>query len=293
MSAKPDCFGEYTSGQPHAERCCGDCSAYSSCSLETVARLAHLKPGPLTVERDPAGLPPQAPGAKLDGGLKDTNPKDAIAHNKLPLHLWPTTASAMGCLGMLEGLTKYGRCNFRDKGVLASVYVAACKRHLDAWFEGEEAAPDSGVPHLANALSCLAILVDADAAGKLIDDRNFNGTGYRGLVERLTKLVPQIRARFEGHNPRHFTIADNEATSPAGCHTGTPDAAPEQAATEENRAAGKPAGDTKWKILWLPDPGDPNSGFECFAPTAEDAMKAFEAFKGRRLNPYEWGICSC
>jgi hypothetical protein len=279
--SKPECFGGYLSGNIAAERDCGRCFWEGKCYDETGLR--RLKPGPLSVERDPAGLPPHAPGAKLAGNLKDTNPKDALASNKLPLHLWPTTASAMGCLGMLEGLTKYGRCNFRDKGVLASVYVAACKRHLDAWFEGEEVAPDSGVPHLANALSCLAILVDADAAGKLIDDRNFNGTGYRGLVERLTKLVPQIRARFEGHNPRHFTIADNEATSPAGRHTGAPDAAPEQAATEENRAAGKPAGDTsdrRWRVDFRRRSDGAPSFMLVLAGSAREAALRFNEMQG-------------
>lgn len=69
--------------------------------------------------------------------LSNPNPKDAIASTKLPLHLWPATATAMGCLGMLVGRQVYGRENFRTLGALASVYVDACKRHLDAWMEGK------------------------------------------------------------------------------------------------------------------------------------------------------------
>lgn len=140
---------------------------------------------------------------------KPTNPKDIIGCDKLPLHLWPTTATAMGCIGLLEGLTKYGRSNFRDGGVRASIYVDACKRHLDAWFEGEDCAPDSGVPHMANAIACIAILIDADAVGKLIDDRNFNGSGYRALVEKLTPHVKRLKELHADKSPRHFTIADN------------------------------------------------------------------------------------
>lgn len=30
--------------------------------------------------------------------VKPTNPKDLIGSGKLPLHLWPTTATAMGCI---------------------------------------------------------------------------------------------------------------------------------------------------------------------------------------------------
>ena len=137
---------------------------------------------------------------------KPSNPKDAIGSDKLPLHLWPTTATAMGCVGMMEGLSKYGRNNFREHGVRASVYVAACKRHLDAWFEGEDCAPDSGVPHLANALSCLAIIVDAKASGKLNDDRNYRGEGYRVLVEELTPHIRRLREMHKDKDPIHYTI---------------------------------------------------------------------------------------
>lgn len=140
---------------------------------------------------------------------KPTNPKDAIGADKMPLHLWPTTATAMGCIGLLDGMLKYGRQNWRDAGVRASIYVDACRRHLDAWYEGEECAPDNGVPHLAHALACLAIIIDAEAADKLVDDRAYNGSGYRALVDRLTPFVARLKALYAGKNPKHFTAADN------------------------------------------------------------------------------------
>lgn len=151
------------------------------------------------------------PGGKLRtrDGEKPTNPKDAIGTNKLPLHLWPTTATALGCIAFAEGMLKYGRTNWRKTGVRASIYVDAAKRHLDAWFEGEEVAPDSGVPHLGNALACIAILVDARAAGKLHDDRAFNGAGYRAMVDELTAVLAQLREQHADKNPRHYTIADS------------------------------------------------------------------------------------
>ena len=147
---------------------------------------------------------------------KASNPKDVIGSDKLPLHLWPTTATAMGCIGLLEGAVKYGRLNWRHTGVRASIYVDACKRHLDAWMEGENVAPDSGVPHLANALACLAIIVDAQAAGKLTDDRSYNGAGYRKLVEELTPHVPRLKKAHADRKVHHYTIADNVAQKTAG-----------------------------------------------------------------------------
>lgn len=144
--------------------------------------------------------------------LKDTNPKDAIGSTKLPLHLFPTTAIALGSLAFLEGALKYGRLNWRKAGVRATVYVDACKRHLDAWLEGEELAPDTKTPHLANALACIAIIIDARAAGKLVDDRNYGGAGYRALVDELTPHVAYLQALFADKHPRHYTIADNDNT---------------------------------------------------------------------------------
>lgn len=136
--------------------------------------------------------------------LKNTNPKDLIGSGKLPLHLWPETATLMGCMGLLDGMLKYGRSNWRASGVRASIYVDACKRHLNAWFEGEDLDPDSGLPHLAHALACLAILTDAQAAGVLEDDRMIQG-GYRRLVEQLTPEVARLKELHSDKSPKHYT----------------------------------------------------------------------------------------
>lgn len=135
------------------------------------------------------------------------NPKDVIGSLKLPLHLWPPTATVMGCLGLLEGMVKYGRFNWRAAGIRASIYHSALARHMNAWFEGEDNDPDSGLPHLAHALACLAIVVDAQATGKLIDDRNFPG-GYRKMVQELTPHVARVANLHKDKSPKHYTIGD-------------------------------------------------------------------------------------
>ena len=134
---------------------------------------------------------------------KPSNPKDIIGSNKIPLHLWPETATIYGSLGLLDGALKYGRSNFRAVGVKASIYYDACRRHLNKWFEGEEYDSDSGLPHLAHALACIAIIVDAEAAGKLTDDRNYKG-GYVSLIEKMTPLVKQLKERHKDKNPKHY-----------------------------------------------------------------------------------------
>ena len=122
----------------------------------------------------------------------------------MPFHLWPETATIHGCLALLDGACKYGRCNWREAGVRASIYYDACRRHLNAWFEGEDHAEDSGVHHLGHALACLAVIVDAMEAGRLIDDRQYRG-GYRHCLGRETKYVADIKAQHAGKSPTHYS----------------------------------------------------------------------------------------
>ena len=138
--------------------------------------------------------------------MKDTNPKSAFGDRKVPIHLWPASATIMGSLGLLDGALKYGRSNWRESGVRASTYYDAANRHLQAWFEGEQADPDSGLPHLCHALACLAIIVDAEASGKLTDDRMYQGHGYRQAINGMTGHVERLREKHAGMSPVHYSI---------------------------------------------------------------------------------------
>lgn len=133
---------------------------------------------------------------------KESNPKDAAASNRLDLSLFPATARAYGALAMTEGHFKYGGYNYREVGVNASVYYSAGNRHLDKWYNGEWADLKTGVPHLASALACIAVLIDAYECNKLNDDRPpiiemhelFNAIEYK--VSQLRTLFPNGPARF-------------------------------------------------------------------------------------------------
>ncbi len=140
---------------------------------------------------------------------KPSNPKDLVGSDKIPLHLWPTTASALGSLALLDGMLKYGRSNFRVVGVRATIYYDALNRHMNAWIEGEDLDPDSGLPHIAHALACLAVLVDAEAAGKLTDDRLVPGD-YRSHIEKLTPHVKRLKEKHKDKSPIHYTIKDRK-----------------------------------------------------------------------------------
>jgi len=142
---------------------------------------------------------------------KPTNPKDIVGTDKVPLHLWPGTASVLGAMALMDGAMKYGRTNWRVAGVRYSIYMDAAMRHMQKAFEGEDLDPDSGLPHEAHALACIAIIVDARYAGMLTDDRAYPG-GFTAALEEMTPHVAAIRERYKDRDPKHYTIEDKEST---------------------------------------------------------------------------------
>jgi hypothetical protein len=148
---------------------------------------------------------PKTLGETLPPESKETNPKDAIGSDKLPMHLVSGIVKAYQAIAHFLGNVKYGAWNYRAKGARASVYRAALDRHMDAWWEGEELDPTDGTPHLANALACINILIEAKEAGKLVDDRP-PSSNYREVMERLTPMVKKIKEKYKDANPIHYTI---------------------------------------------------------------------------------------
>lgn len=113
----------------------------------------------------------------------DNNPKTAIGVTKAPLHLVPPIAEFFLSQAFADGGKKYGPFNWRQEAISASVYYAAALRHMKAWYDGEDVAPDSGVHHLAHAMACFAMLLDAASLGKLNDDRPPRGMAPELLAE--------------------------------------------------------------------------------------------------------------
>lgn len=128
------------------------------------------------------------------------NPKDLMGAKKPSMTKLPAIAVAHGNHAMMNGAEKYGSYNWRAKKVIASIYVDAAKRHLDAWFEGEEVADDSGVHHLGHAIASIAILLDAQTTGNLIDDRPVVGSSasqYVHAIMKISKVIAERRATQE------------------------------------------------------------------------------------------------
>jgi len=134
---------------------------------------------------------------------KPTNPKDRVGAKKLPLDLVPSTIVTHAALAYLEGALKYGAYNWRVAGVRASIYKAALERHLDKWWNGEWADPDTGVPHLASVIACAGIILDANHVGKLNDDRPPK-TELGAHIQELEKVVAHLQEMFKDHNPVQY-----------------------------------------------------------------------------------------
>ena len=102
--------------------------------------------------------------------LVSSNPKDILASRKVALGLFPRAGKIYGALAMSEGAKKYGPYNWREKGVLHTVYLDAIERHLDAVRDGQWLDPESGFPHMGHIVAGAAIILDANSVGKLIND---------------------------------------------------------------------------------------------------------------------------
>lgn len=126
--------------------------------------------------------------------VKDPNPKDALGTRKVPYSVVPRTVMAELAVAMLEGSRKYGRHNYRAAPVRATIYFDACHRHLDAFLEGEDIDPESGISHVTKAIATLTVLRDALIQGTCIDDRPPKSP--EGWLKELNKMVEGVLDRY-------------------------------------------------------------------------------------------------
>ena len=131
----------------------------------------------------------------LKDRVKETNPKDSLGTKKVPLSGMPAPVLLECGLVKLHGDLKYGRYNWREAGVRASVYYDASIRHLMAWYEGEDIDPDSGVHHLAHAMTGLSVLRDSQMRGNWTDDRPMPTEA--GWVSEMNEIAASM---IEKHN---------------------------------------------------------------------------------------------
>jgi hypothetical protein len=163
-----------------------------------------------------------------------TNPKDLLGTAKPDATKIPAVAIAWEALAMMDGAGKYDPYNWRANKVIASIYIAAIKRHLDLWFEGEEYAEDSQCHHLGHARASLGILLDAQETGNLLDDRPVTATsrGVLGKVyAKIAERIPAMKARHaKFHAEKALKIAAQSQignSAPSGFRLNCEDSAAE------------------------------------------------------------------
>jgi len=154
----------------------------------------------------------ESANGKDEGATKPSNPKDIIGTRKAPLCVVPPVEVFI-TESSLEGALKYGRYNWRMCGVRASIYYAACKRHLLKWWNGQDRDPLTRVRHLSSALNCIVIMLDAEVFGMLEDDRPPcpDPDAYAKLIDQMEERVAHLKELFAEHKPYQYTIADTNA----------------------------------------------------------------------------------
>jgi hypothetical protein len=85
-------------------------------------------------------------------GRKDDSEKD-----RWDLLPWEQVGLVVKVL--TRGAKRYGEDNWQQVKSARRRYMAACVRHLIAWWRGEVLDPDDGLPHLAHAICCLLFLM--------------------------------------------------------------------------------------------------------------------------------------
>jgi hypothetical protein len=136
---------------------------------------------------------------------KLSNPKDRLATTRLDLSLFPMAAIIYGALAFTEGDLKYGGFNWRVAGVSVNTYIAALLRHVFKYYNGEELDPKTGVPHLANAIACLGVIIDATECGMLNDDRPPK-SDVASLLSKFEAKVKYLQSIFSNGVPRYRAI---------------------------------------------------------------------------------------
>lgn len=142
-----------------------------------------------------------------DPNVKATNPKEAMGDKKVPLWLCSPIAEAHWSAAQVAGLLKYGAWNWRAAGVRTSTYLSAIKRHQARYANGERYDPVDGTHHLGHIMACCAILLEAEAIGKLNDDRGPR-VDLQPIFDEVEGIIARLKVQYADKDPKHWTIND-------------------------------------------------------------------------------------
>jgi hypothetical protein len=129
-----------------------------------------------------------------------TNQPQGLKHDegKLRLDLIPPTLEEAVARVLMNGALKYEDNNWL-KGVPFSKNYGAAKRHLDKWYRGVDFDAESGLNHLAHAITDLMMILHF----QMLNDTSCDDRPYKGLPLAPEALpvdeptVPEITAPIE------------------------------------------------------------------------------------------------
>jgi hypothetical protein len=91
-------------------------------------------------------------------------------HDKVGMHLLPPELLEGVASALDFGADKYASRNW-ELGMAWHRPFASLMRHMWAWWRGEDADPESGLPHLWHAGCCIAFLIAYEQRKIGTDDR--------------------------------------------------------------------------------------------------------------------------
>lgn len=134
--------------------------------------------------------------------MMSDNPKRAFGSVKPSPHFIRPIAIIEESVVMALGAAKYGAFNWQDTPVDAATYYSAAMRHLMIWYAGEDLDDESRASHLTHVRACMAILLDSQASGILIDNRP-KCASVADAIKRLMKIArdaaDEARAKEAAH----------------------------------------------------------------------------------------------
>jgi hypothetical protein len=110
----------------------------------------------------------------------------ACNRNKPSPTLVPSTAILCTAMAMKDGADKYGPYNWRTGSIPLMEYLDKVLRHIHAYIDGQDCAPDSNLNHLYHAAADLDIIIDSMHSSTLKDNRPVKGASSE-LIEVFSR----------------------------------------------------------------------------------------------------------
>ena len=114
---------------------------------------------------------------------------------------------------MEQGAETYGAYNWAEHGMKASTYYNAMLRHLNQWWLGEDWDGKSKFPHMAHLRASTGIILDQQAAGRMIDDRPKHLAPLAPVFDRIMEVkhpMLKVGPMTEEYERRKATVERDE-----------------------------------------------------------------------------------